>query len=419
METAEADYSALMLGKLLALSALCATFIAPARYAPQPVDQPGSKTTDRIGFATLEGTVGYSAGDTAPKGFDAKAVKDVLERAKSQGCTVVMLEVESPGGIVPEGEKIVEVLLEAQRKGTRVIAWYGQAFSAASWIPFSCKQAVAKPTGTCGGSVIWSTGPDGKPTPVPAKMASATIAKIKNAASFTGRSPVLVDAIFDQSAEVWESTDGKVSASSKSDTDVRIDSGTTVLNMDTKFAKDIGFAVAICDSKDTAAAACGMKSPAWIDLTPIVQGRSSTIARSERLWLDRTNAWVALLPELVRKIGQAIDDSRETARFYESDQVDTTGRYKNLGKRSRDDLRKFVNDTFKKVAIPTEFDEALYLQGSETVRNRVSAAHRMVGDNVDKIIKLLAKRTTKDVSEADAVARQMLADVRSMLSADE
>jgi hypothetical protein len=383
------------------------------------MDPPARKTTDRIGFAKLEGPIGFSAGTTSPKGFDARAVTEVLESAKSQRCTVVMLEVESPGGIVPEGEKVVEALLEAQRKGIRVIAWYGQAFSAASWIPFACKQAVAKPTGTCGGSVIWSTGPDGKPTPVPAKMASATIAKIKNAASFTHRSPVLVDAIFDQSAEVWQSTGGEISANSKSPTDVRIDSGTTVLNMDTKFAKDIGFAVAICDSKDTAAQACGMTSPIWIDLTPIVEGRSASIARSERLWLERTGKWISHLPELIRRIDQAIADSRTSAQFYESDQVDTSGTYKNLGKRSREALRKFVNETFKKVAVPTEFDEALYLQGSETVRNRVGAAYRLVGDDVNKIITLLGKRNTKSVEEAQAVAQEMLAELRSKLSADD
>jgi len=162
-----------------------------------------------------------------------------------------------------------------------------------------------------------------------------------------------------------------------------------------------------------------MKSPDWIDLTPIVEGRSSTIARTERLWLERTNAWIALLPELVRKLSKAIDDSRESALFYESDQVDTTGRYKTLGKRSREDLREFVNDTFKKVVIPTEFDEALYLQGSETVRNRVGAAYRLVSEDVPKIIKLLEKRKPKNIEEAQAVAQQMLEQLRRLLSADD
>ena len=75
------------------------------------MDPPARKTTDRIGFAKLEGPIGFSAGTTSPKGFDARAVTEVLESAKSQRCTVVMLEVESPGGIVPEGEKVVEALL--------------------------------------------------------------------------------------------------------------------------------------------------------------------------------------------------------------------------------------------------------------------------------------------------------------------
>ena len=161
--------------------AVCLSFFSYYSSGSAVVAPPAKSSI--VGFAKLEGTVGFSSGFGGQAAFDAKTLRAILNKASAQKCECLILEIESGGGNVGVGEAILDELQSPTAKTMKLIAWYGVAGSAASWIPFACSTAVAKESSSCGGSVIYSVGADGKPEAVAAKMASFTIARVKNAAS--------------------------------------------------------------------------------------------------------------------------------------------------------------------------------------------------------------------------------------------
>lgn len=357
----------------------------------------------RIGFGRLEGSVGFSAGHGQDPAFDGRSVELLIAEAKSRKCRVIMLEIESGGGEVGQGAKIVDAIVRAQSDGVTVIAWYGSAMSAASWIPFAARHAVSKSNGRCGGSVIYSPGPDGKLNAVDAKFASAFIANVKNAASLCGKSPILVDAIFTQSAEVWRTDDGTLSALEPSTAARCIDSASTVLNMDVSTARETGFAQGVADDRARAADVAGFPDPIWIDLNPVLRRRVLAVQDAERAWRESATRLPALLPELFRKIDLAITGSRISLEHYAQGQPGKTYHLRNSGRQARQDLRDFVNKKLRKSMAPQDFDPDIWLPSAEAVaRKRFVDRQAELLVRVNAIMDLLDGRNTAAIDEAQA-----------------
>jgi hypothetical protein len=273
-----------------------------------------------VAIARLEGRVGFISGKFNEPAFDATSLKEVLDKAASQKFDAVILEVESGGGIVDIGLEITKLLRERQATGTKIVAWYGMAGSAASWIPFSCKDAVTKPTGLCGGSVICSTDASGKLNPVEAKFASFSIAEVKNASAAAGRPELLVDAIFEQPREVWLTSAGALAGQRPAGDDGAkcIDSSAGVLNMDAATAVAIGFAKGPAADRDAAARAVGLEPVKWVDLTPVVAGRNSRLAARDQTNIKSARAWQLAVEKLISTIMDAIQATHAPATEYES-----------------------------------------------------------------------------------------------------
>lgn len=282
-----------------------------------PTSEAPRGQTRVVGIARLNGTVGFKSGSSMV-GFDDVSIRTVLAEARARGCDTLMFDLDSPGGSVAVGERILDELQQAQAKGIRLIAWYGQAGSAASWIPFACELAVTRSSGICGGSVIWSVGPDGKPSAVDAKTASFTIARVKSAAAGAKRPGELVDAIFDQSKEVWVTTDGVVAAQRPADGAATcIDTATTVLNMDAATAVKIGFALGPADTRAAAAGATGIEAIKWIDLTEKVEIRQSKLRAKDKAARAAARTWYDLVIKLPARLDDAIQATFDVARYYE------------------------------------------------------------------------------------------------------
>ena len=194
-----------------------------------------SASSDLVYVITLHGTVGIIPGESA-KAFTAEGLKVSLDAAKRAKATIVVLDIDGPGGQVLEMQNMVKVLLEAQVGGMRIVALPRDAFSAWSIVALSCKEILVTPTSRMGAAVsITSNGKgfieavEGKDA-VSQKFAAPFQALWRQITDFTGRPPCIADAMRIQTAELWYSPTKGFAEKSGTETDwQQLDDGVHVL----------------------------------------------------------------------------------------------------------------------------------------------------------------------------------------------
>lgn len=371
-----------------------------------------------VGFAKLEGTVGFSSGFGGQAAFDAKTLRAILNKASAQKCECLILEIESGGGNVGVGEAILDELQSPTAKTMKLIAWYGVAGSAASWIPFACSTAVAKESSSCGGSVIYSVGADGKPEAVAAKMASFTIARVKNAASASKRSPILVDAIFEQPKEVWINDVGTLAGARPVENASAwrcIDTAGSVLNMDTQTAIKVGFACGTATDRAGVARLAGVNPGKWIELTSIATDRAKALDATDKRCAKAIQTWFTHVDEMAALIQEAIAATFETASHYEAEQV-PSGDVKVLGKRARDKLNAHMKK-LRDNAARIDFDPDI--QPAHLLMLRFQSGHGAIQDKINDRVKeikdRLAEHSTKKALVAERESKRIFAELKEFL----
>ena len=114
---------------------------------------------------------------------------------------VVVLDIDSPGGLVEEAKKIIEVL-HAYNKQVRIVALAGQDLSAAAILSLSCREIYVKATGTVGAAVAYNPAHLTLPPKLEEKMQSAWRAVARNSAEEGGHEPLLAEAMIDNTMEL-------------------------------------------------------------------------------------------------------------------------------------------------------------------------------------------------------------------------
>lgn len=94
----------------------------------------------------MSGTVGVE--------FRPEEIEEIVRQADARGDgQVIVLELDSGGGLVAEGMIIKEVLFDACKRH-RIVAWIDKAVSCASWTALCCDEIVFKQHGYTGGITI-------------------------------------------------------------------------------------------------------------------------------------------------------------------------------------------------------------------------------------------------------------------------
>lgn len=227
--------------------------IAPKSYAPKNSEakpatiSPGS--TNLVVVIPLKGVVGPTLdGD---EWFNATDFKKSLEKAEKQKATVVILEIDSPGGRVDVEEQIIQAILDSSGRGMRIVAWVNDAGSAAALITLACKEIFVKPSSRIGAAVTIVSGSKGTSSlkrlmqgdeELAAKYESFQSAIHKAAAESTGRSPAIAAAMRDMSKELWWSSGSGFSDHQLEATDERIDGPKEVLTLTAGIMEKTGIA---------------------------------------------------------------------------------------------------------------------------------------------------------------------------------
>ncbi|MCE9589889.1 MAG: hypothetical protein K8S99_05135 [Planctomycetes bacterium] len=121
-----------------------------------------------------------------------------LEVAKKQNPSVIILEVNSGGGLVAELFKMIDLVVDWQ--GTEaiplVVVVKGEAYSAAAILSMCIKQVYMTHGSAMGAALVIQMGP-GMIDAVAEKFSSAIRAKARTGCEFAGRNPLIVEGMMD------------------------------------------------------------------------------------------------------------------------------------------------------------------------------------------------------------------------------
>ena len=206
-----------------------------AQTSSQSKSSFATQSAELVYVIKLHGTVGKIPGDN-DTACTADSLKASLDAAAKEKATVVVLDIEGPGGLVTQMRYMVKVLLDAQVNGMRIVAFPRDAFSAWSIISLACKEIVVTPTTRMGAAVTikrqgngFVEAPEEKDA-VSQKFAAPWNALCRQVTDLTKRSPAIADAMQLQQSELWWSPTKGFAAQMGSENDwEQLDDGVTVL----------------------------------------------------------------------------------------------------------------------------------------------------------------------------------------------
>lgn len=124
----------------------------------------------------LEGMIGREV--------TADALEAALAEARKLKASIIILTVNSPGGLTDERDRIVEVIRD--NNDLQFIAHVTKALSAASTITLACPKILMSPEATMGAAVVYTNLPDGTPKLLEEKYQSAMRARERVACMIGG-----------------------------------------------------------------------------------------------------------------------------------------------------------------------------------------------------------------------------------------
>jgi ATP-dependent protease ClpP protease subunit len=135
------------------------------------------------------------------KTFVASVLEESLEDAVQREPTVVVLDMDSPGGLVSEVSKLGDVLTR-YNDSLRIVVFAKDAISAAAITSLAAKEIYMRPGGRFGAATAWQPGKGGMPKAIGEKFQSVWRATARGLAEIGGHSPLLGNAMIDANIEL-------------------------------------------------------------------------------------------------------------------------------------------------------------------------------------------------------------------------
>jgi len=124
-----------------------------------------------------------------------------LADAAKRKVNVVILEVDTPGGLIAEVDKLVDCLRE-QGKSLRIVAYVRRALSAGAVTTLACREIYVHPRAVFGAATAYRMSFFGVPMAISEKMQSVWRATARGAADVGGHNPLLAEAMIDNRMEL-------------------------------------------------------------------------------------------------------------------------------------------------------------------------------------------------------------------------
>jgi membrane-bound ClpP family serine protease len=279
--------------------------VEPVRETPRVPPDAARPAGGKVAVLPLHGQVGGLVDGSVHGTFDAALVEAALSEAIAAGAGVVILDIDSGGGFVTELEAICETII-AHHDALRIVAFTGDALSAAAVIALTCREIVVRPGARIGAAVLVDER-DGEMTAVEAKRASPHHARQRQYMDAAGRPYALAAAMATQEAELWWSEEEGLAAAPGADAEgwEKVDGPTTVLTMTGRDAVRWGVATAMAAELDEALARLGASGEV-IDLAPLVTGYEDDLQRRVSSLLDQVRDYFQSIGGLEAALSQAV-----------------------------------------------------------------------------------------------------------------
>lgn len=286
-----------------------------AGLPPAPPEQIGEMPEDArdpnavyVAVIPLHGQVGGVVRNEVAGTFDAAGLVHCLEEAERQKADMVILDIDSPGGLVSEMEAICDAILEWHGR-MRIVAYTHDAFSAAAIITMCCKEIAVRPDSRIGAATIISQDGRGGVSALDAKFASPHYARQRQYMQQSGHPYEVVQAMTIQETELWWSPARGFITQTPPDPHnwQQIDRKETILTMIAQDATRYG--VADFEARDTPGLLRELKVPLahTIDMQPTLDQYNKDLDfRYSRLRDNFTNYFTGL-GTLVTKMNTLFD----------------------------------------------------------------------------------------------------------------
>jgi hypothetical protein len=351
-----------LLGLLFAISTGLTANAAPAAPAfdpdpkPQATEQPAGKETEKdkkeaerekkkaesdqklnkggnrvaiLNFGAPRSWQGEIA-DTVGIEISAKAWADAVPLLEKDNVNVVVVRVNSGGGLTAEVEKFHAVFKNKYFPRFRTVAWIESAISAAAMSPYVISEIYFLPQGTYGGAVEFR-GPGIASKGVALEM---RLRQMEEASDYVKRNRLIARSMqvpIPLSATV-DPTTGEVRWIEGDTGDIQVNAAGEILTFNAELATKVKFAAGIAATKEELADKMGIKEVVWA-------GEEATRLIDTNMRMnDRTNKkWQVVAREYEKYRGLA-----------ESAQDEQRAKFVGLAKRSLNDLRAMltVNPNF-------------------------------------------------------------------------
>lgn len=212
----------------------------------------------------------------------ASILEKSLADAETRRPDVVILEIDSPGGFVPEAERMMGVLHRYNTR-MRIVALVGQDLSAAAVFSLSAREIFVRPGATIGAATAYQRKNLWVPEVLDEKRQSAWRAVARGSAQEGRHEPILAEAMIDGNVELHlETVDGKSVAREGHGANPIKRKG-TVLTLTAQEALACGLAAG--EAEDYAAIGAALGMPGWTEC----KGLGPLLAEHMRKKLEAMN----------------------------------------------------------------------------------------------------------------------------------
>jgi hypothetical protein len=239
---------------------------ARLRAALDKLLPPEAKKTVAPGEATyavvpVKGEIGVD--------FTVEQLRMGLKNASDKKATVVVLEIDTPGGSIEEAEKTVGLLME--QKNVRIVALVRRALSAGAPITLTCKEIYMTSGAMIGAAVPFRQGANQLPQEIEEKYKSVWRACCRKAADYGGHPSVLAEAMVDPGFPLYLRDEDGTTVVDRTGRGRMLKSPGRILTLTAREAVECKLAAGIAE--DMAGLGLAMNMPAW---KPIVETKPTT-----------------------------------------------------------------------------------------------------------------------------------------------
>ncbi|HEV8379416.1 MAG TPA: ATP-dependent Clp protease proteolytic subunit, partial [Tepidisphaeraceae bacterium] len=285
-------------------AAVSAVAAADAPPTPPPIEKYSGPTYYMI---PLRGEVGAT--------FTAGVLEQALADASQRSPTVVVLEIDSPGGSIAEVSRMLEVINQYKKK-MRIVVFARRAISAAAITALAADDIYMRRTAIIGAATAYKLNEaNGMPENISEKMESVWRATARSSAEIGKHPTAIADAMIDRNVQLYKAKeDGKTVISTNDSKGTLLKGNGKLLTMTAQEAVDCTLAAGIADDVQELGTALGYRS--WTEC----KGVGTALAQYAEQKVERTKKqFVAIFEKFEEEIRIARVNDPTTFKDYRAD----------------------------------------------------------------------------------------------------